>query len=32
MYECDKLYIHHCRLEFEENDDFWQRNGPNNSN
>ena len=23
MYECDKLYIHHCRLKIEENDDFY---------
>ena len=31
MYECGKLYMHHCLLKIEENDDFWRRNGPKNS-
>ena len=28
IYECGKLYLHHCLLKIEENDDFGRRNGP----
>ena len=32
IYQCGKLYIHHCFLKIEENDGFRRRNGPKNSN
>ena len=28
IYEWRKLYMHHCLLKIEENDDFWRRDGP----
>ena len=32
IYKCGKLYMHHCLLKIEENDDFLQCNSPKNSN
>ena len=31
MFECRKLYMHHCLKKVDENDDFLRRYGPTNN-